>query len=242
MGKRRNKQKKRNSSHLKRKTIVARNKKYPVLNKISSVILWLSATGVLAFSGSYIVDYFTGDVRLVFVKPVSHGYEFKLENKSSTDQLVESFNVVPDLKQEAVFKIAGDVYGEFTNDGVYIPGGNKTHVPAYEYKGMNGYVIPAKSAVSFRVPPLVARSYIVPDSMVVFAKYKTRSSSKIISYFEDILSGFWVHAGDKKIRYLVAENYWTPIGDESEANALESACRDDDQFAQSTVCKKYNKN
>lgn len=62
----------------------------PFLKKISSFILWLSATGGLTFAVTYVFDFLTGDVEVRYVKSSGRSYEFNLTNKSSTDQIIET--------------------------------------------------------------------------------------------------------------------------------------------------------
>lgn len=215
--------------------------KEPFYKRISRTILWLAATGLLAIIGDSTFAFFTGDVHVEYIKPSGRGYEFKLINKNSTDQVIKKFRISPDLDQQFVFKITDNVIGEFTEDGVSIPGGNVTHMPAYEYKEMDGYILQANSEVDFRIPPLVARNYMSPESMVVFAEFSTISNNKYFAKIESILAALNFREDEIRKKYLVADNYWTPIGDGKEVNAIKSACRDDDQFAKSSVCKRYNK-
>lgn len=209
----------------------------PLRKRVNGIILWLAATGILTVIGGFIFDFFTGDVQVEYVKSSGRGYEFKLVNDSSTAQVVEKFRISPDFSQELLFKINKSVYGEFTENGVTLPGGNSTYMPAFEYKEMNGYVLHAKSEVSFRVPPLVARDYMVPESIVVFADYSTKAENKYIAKIESILTVFNLRDAKKRKKYLVVENYWTPLDNGNEINAIKNACRDDDVFAKSAICK-----
>jgi hypothetical protein len=81
---------------------------------------------------------------------------------------------------------------------------------------------------------------MTPESIVVFAEYKTKSSNEIMSTIEDFLSSIHLRTGVKKIKYLVVENYWTPIGNDSSIDAVKLACRDDDMFGKSSICDEYN--
>lgn len=211
----------------------------PFFKRINGVVLWLAATGILAAIVNLTFDFLTGDVQVQYIQPSGRGYEFKLINKSSTDQVVEGFRIAPDFNQKFVFKIKDHVYGKFTDSGVSIPGGSTTYMPAYEYSEMNGYILQAKSEVNFRIPPLVARRYMAPESIVVFAEYSTKSSNEYIAKFESFLTKLKLRDGKKRKKYLVADNYWTPIGNSNKVNALKSACRDDDLLAKSSICKLY---
>lgn len=211
-----------------------------IFAKLSPVILWLAATGLLAFFSNLVFSYFTGDIEVKYIKPVGRGYEFQLTNKSSTDQIIEYLRATPD-QQEVVFKITESVYGNFSADGtVSIPGGNETYMPAYEYKGMDGYVVPANSTTNFKLPPLSSRNYVTPESVVMFLEYKTSSSNSVINKLEKFVASTGFGGGNKKLKYLVSENYWTPIGNDSVIDATKVACRDDDSFSKSSVCDKYN--
>jgi hypothetical protein len=219
------------------RTTTINNVHKPLRKRINGVVLWLAATGFLTVIGSFTFDFLTGDVQVQYIKPSGRGYEFKLVNNSSTDQVVEQFRISPDFGQGLLFKINQSVYGEFTENGVTIPGGNSTYMPAFEYKEMNGYVLQAKSEVNFRVPPLVSRDYMVPESIVVFADYSTKSNNRYMAKLESILAFLHLRDAKKSKKYLVVDNYWTPLGSGSEVNAIKNACRDDDLFAKSTICR-----
>lgn len=221
----------------KRSTIEIDDVRNPLRKRINGVILWLAATGILTVIGGFIFDFFTGDVQVEYVRSSGRGYEFKLVNNSSTDQIVEEFRISPDFGQQLLFKINKSVYGEFTEGGVTLPGGNSTYMPAFEFKEMNGYVLHAKSQVNFRVPPLVARDYMVPEAIVVFADYSTKSKNKYMAKIESTLTILNLRDAKKRKKYLVVENYWTPLDNGNEINAIKNACRDDDMLAKSTICK-----
>lgn len=209
------------------------------VTKAKGALLWLSATGLFVMIANFIFSFLIGDVEVSYQKPAGRGYEFKLINKNSTDQIIESFRIAPDFKQEFVFKITNDVYGTLTENGVSIPGGNTTYMPAYEYKGMDGYILPAKSDITFRIPPLVARDYMQPEYIVVFVQYKTRSRNKFMNMIETALSTLNFRNREKKVKYLVVKNHWTPMSSDSPTTALKAACRDDDIFAKTSICEPY---
>lgn len=223
-----------------KQTTSQKNKNSPRLStKVNQVILWLAATGILAFLSNLVFAYFTGDIEIKYIKPVGRGYEFQLENKSSTDQKIEYLRATPD-QQEVIFKITESVYGNFHADGsVSIPGGNETYMPAYEYKDMDGFVVSANSSTKFKLPPLSSRSYVTPESVVMFLDYKTSSSNKFINRIEKIVEFLRLGGGNKRLKYLVSENYWTPLSNDSVIDATKVACRDDDIFSKSSVCEKY---
>ncbi|MDU7219137.1 MAG: hypothetical protein E6291_07455, partial [Citrobacter freundii] len=112
----------------------------PFHKKINGFILWLAATGLLAFLGNYIFDFLTGDVQVKYVKSSGRNYEFNLTNKSSTDQVIEQFRIVPDLTQKVIYRITKDVTGVFTKNGVSIPGGNTSSM-----EGANKQVISSQA-------------------------------------------------------------------------------------------------
>ncbi|WP_313620939.1 hypothetical protein [Pantoea septica] len=231
--------KKRTPHDFKTKKKVKNNARKPLLNKINSLVLWLAATGILAFIGGFTYDFLTGDVQVKFIKPSGRGYEFKLINNSSTDQIIKKFRVSPDLEQEVIFKINKDIYAEVNKSGVSLPGGNTSYVPAYEYKEMNGYVLNAKSDINFRIPPLVARDYMVPEYVIVYVEYETTSKNVYLEKVESTLKDLHLIDLSQRKRYFVVDNYWTPIGDGNIINAIKTACRDDDIFAKSESCWSY---
>lgn len=207
--------------------------------KLNKILMWCAATGLLAFLSNLVFNYFTGNIEVKYIKPVGRGYEFQLTNKSSTDQKIEYLRATPD-QQEVVFKITENVEGFFHADGsVSIPGGNETYMPAYEYKGMDGFVVPANSTTNFKLPPLSSRNYVTPESVVMFLEYKTSSSNSFLKKMENIIEFIGLGGGNKKLKYLVSENYWTPISNDSVIDATKVACRDDDMFSKSSVCDKY---
>ncbi|EJD6093511.1 hypothetical protein M0J71_RS09480, partial [Citrobacter freundii] len=114
--------------------------------------------------------------------------------------------------------------------------------PAYEYKEMNGYILDARSEVNFLVPPLVARDYAEPEYAVVFAEYKTKSNNKYMEKLESVLIKLNVRDGVKRQKYLIVNNFWTPISNDNLVDAIRIACRDDDLFARSDECRNYINN
>jgi hypothetical protein len=79
-----------------------------------------------------------------------------------------------------------------------------------------------------------------PESVIVFIEYQTRSANNLIGWFEDLVTSIGITSSKKRLRFLVAENYWTPIGDAATVDAIDAACRDDDVFGNSSVCKERN--
>ncbi|HCA3582012.1 TPA: hypothetical protein MO343_004403 [Salmonella enterica subsp. enterica serovar Ball] len=223
-------------TQIKNRTSVKKQEK-PFYKKINSLLLWLAAIGILPIISNYFLDFFTGDVQVNYIQPSGRGYEFKFVNNSSTDQIIKQFRISPEFGKKFIFKINKSVYAEVTDNGVTLPGGNSTYMPAFEYKEMNGYVLKAKSEVNFRIPPLVARDYMIPESIVVYADYSTESKNRFMAGIENIFEFIKIRDIKKRKKYLVVDNYWTPLGRENEVDAIKNACRDDDIFAKSEICK-----
>lgn len=233
MGKKTKKRHPRTQVKVKNKNTTTSN----IFIKIRKTLAWLTAIGILPVIGNYAFDFFTGDVQVKYIKPLGRGYEFKLINNSSTDQIIEKFRIYPDFNQDILFKISKPIYGEISGDTVYLPGGNPTYMPAFEYNEMNGYVLSAKSEVSFRIPPLAAREYMTPEAIIVYADYRTRSKNKIMRNIEHIFDILEIKDTNVRQKYLVGDSYWTPLAQGNEVNAIKNACRDDDEFSKSDICK-----
>lgn len=200
------------------------------------------ATGMFTLLVNFAYDFLTGDVQVKYLKPSGRGYEFQLSNNNSVDQVIEQFRITPDPDQQFIFKINKDIYADVHKGGVSIPGGNTTYMPAYEYKEMDGYELGAKSAVNFRIPPLVARDYMVPEYIVVFAEYQTSPKNVYMKKIASLLNKLHLREAKQRQKYLIVDNYWTPIGTGNVVNAIQTACRDDDVFAKSESCRAYLKN
>ncbi|UAY97100.1 hypothetical protein [Dickeya dadantii] len=207
------------------------------LKSVNRTILWLAAIGILPVISSYIFDFLTGDVQVRYVRSLERGYEFKLINNSSTDQVVEKFKISPEFGQKVLFKINKRVYGTISENSVTLPGGNSTYMPAFEYKEMNGNVLGAKSEVSFRIPPLTARDYMTPAALIVYADYRTSSKNKFMRSIERVLDFLKIRDANTRQKYIVVDNYWTPLAQGNEVNAIKNACRDDDIFSKSDICR-----
>lgn len=237
----RSKNKRKNPRKVSVKTLVIQNKEQSknLLPKLNQAILWLAATGLLTFCADFVFSYFTGDIEVRYIKPVGRGYEFEIKNRSSTDQKIEYLRAIPD-QQDVVFKITQSVHVDLSSErGVSIPGGNISYMPAYEFKELDDFVISANSTTKFKLPPLSSRSYVTPESVVMFLEYKTSSSNERVSKIEKFLDFVGLRNGHKKLKYLVSENYWTRISNESVVDATKVACRNDDMFSKSSICDKY---
>lgn len=206
----------------------------PITAKIMSWSGWLASMGVLAVSANFIMDFAKEDIEVEFIREVDRGYELKLVNKRPTDQKIDYFRVAPDLNQKPVFEVHKSVFGSISKEGLTIPGGNESYVPAFEYSEMNGYVIPARSDVKFKIPPLVSKYYLRPTAMVVYAEYRTRPESRFIHWVEDMLN---LTNNPVRKKFLVSENYWTPLAGNSSINALRVACRDTEWFSKTSQCQ-----
>ncbi|TKF94601.1 hypothetical protein FCV71_19655 [Vibrio lentus] len=214
----------------------------PTVNKSSRLIkLWgfFIGSGLLLLALQVSFDYINKGVNISFTKPLISGYEFKATNRSPIDYTVEKFRVYPDFKQQVVFTLTKDILGklQFDEDGVSIPGGNETYIPAYEFKELDGVEIKSSLSEAFRIPPLSARDYYEPAAMVVFIEYEVMPTNPFIRSFHQKLSSFGWVSSVKKNKYLVTGDYWTPLSLNSEISALETACRDTEWFSKSSECK-----
>jgi len=192
------------------------------------------AIGGISLVANFAYQFFTGEVVVTFVKPEGRGYVFNIENKSPVDQVIKSFRVVPDTSQKFVYKVTKNILAKKTEEGISIPGGNESYVPAFEFKGLNGVTVKAKSKMNFKIPSLSSREYLAPESAMMFVDYETASENKIVGYLEHLLADIQPRSGKKRVRYLVSENYWSVVN--NDINAVKVACRDNDLFAKSSAC------
>lgn len=237
MGKRKNKKRSNPPRRQTKDNIEDSQRRKSLRKKVKSLILWLATIGALPYIGNFTLDLLTGDVEVMYIRPAGRGYEFKLINNNLTDQIIEKFRIAPDTEQGLMVKINKSVYASVSDDGINLPGGNTSYMPAFEYREMNGYILPAKSEVKFRIPPLISRDYMTPESIVVYADYSTKSKNRFMAQIENIFTALKLRDTNKMKKYLVVENYWTPLGQNIDVNAIKNACRDDDQLAKSTICK-----
>jgi len=192
------------------------------------------AIGGISLVANFAYQFFTGEVVVTFVKPDGRGYVFNIENQSPVDQVIKSFRVVPDTSQKFVYRVTKNIFAEQTKEGVSIPGGNESYVPAFEFKELNGVTVKAKSKMNFKIPPLSSREYLAPESAMMFVDYETASINETVGYFERLLADIQPRSGKKRVRYFVSENYWSVVN--NDVNAVKVACRDNDLFAKSSVC------
>ncbi|WP_440056098.1 hypothetical protein ACSLBF_08095 [Pseudoalteromonas sp. T1lg65] len=208
-------------------------------SKLAKFLGFLMGSGLLLVILQVSFNYFDKGVAISFTKPLNSGYEFKATNSSPIDYTVEKLRVYPDFNQKIVFTLTKDILAELQvdEDGVSIPGGNETYIPAYEFKELDGVKIESNRSEAFRIPPLSARDYYKPEAMIVFIEYEVMPTNSLISAFHRQLVGFgWVNSITKN-KYLVSGDYWTPLSLNSEISALETACRDTEWFSKSSECK-----
>jgi hypothetical protein len=207
------------------------------LRRINKLVLWLAATLGLVTG---IWNLFNSDVTLEYLKPVGRGYEFKLTNNTIFNKQISYFKVSPEENQQFSFKITENVNGKFTDEGVELPGGIDMYIPSHEYKALDGKVIDSNSEIKFRIPPLISRSYLTPEAMMVVAHYELRSKNKAVKIVESIFDFFGLYEPISQQKYLVIENYWTPVDKENKETAFQSACRDNDMLSKTSICTGYN--
>ncbi|WP_217525887.1 hypothetical protein [Vibrio metschnikovii] len=208
-------------------------------SKLTKFLGFLMGSGLLLVMLQVSFNYFDKGVAISFTKPLNSGYEFKITNNSPIDYTVEKLRIYPDFNQKIVFTLTQDILAELQvdEDGVSIPGGNETYIPAYEFKELDGVEIESNRSEAFRVPPLSARDYYKPEAMIVFIEYEVMPTNSFISAFHRQLVVFgWVNSVTKN-KYLVSGDYWTPLSLNSEISALETACRDTEWFSKSSECK-----
>lgn len=203
---------------------------------LNDKLLWLSAIGLLGFGTSWIYTYLMNDIDLRYSKRVGSGYEFSIENKSSTDREIEKLRVELDLTQGIVGKFNRDVYVNMKNGGVELPGGNNSYVPATEFEELDGIVLSADSSINFRIPPLIAQNFISPDFLIADIVYQTRPTNSVLAVFEKLMTLAGLRNGEYKLRYLVANNYWTPVSTKKHINVLKQACRENQNLSSQPFC------
>jgi hypothetical protein len=218
------------------------DKKTPMVSKLLRVLGWLaSTTGAVTVIATLSYKFVVGTVDFEFIKESGRGYELKLINNSPVERTINSFRIVPDFKQQVVFKITKGVYAEETKDGVILPGGNITSIPAYEFKEIDGYDLSADDSLIFKAPPLSSRDYLSPEAMLIYVKYKTTPKNKLFSSIESVLTKFGFHDSENLKPYIVSSNYWNPVSQTKDVDVMKIACRDDDQFNNSGSCRDYQK-
>lgn len=227
--------KKRRSSRSKVKSKVARSPR-KTSGALKNVFLFLAGSGLLVFAAESGYSYWKGSVSIDYVKPTGRSYEFVITNDSPVEHVIESFRVYPDLDQSLIFTITEDVIATFDENGVDLPGGNETYIPAFEFKELDGFTIDGGSRKSFRVPPLSARSYYKPEAMLVFTEYQAYPSNKLLRTLERAFRFLGFGSSTKKNKYLVSGDFWSPVPLDQEVSALDSACRDTEWFSKSSEC------
>lgn len=207
--------------------------------RLKKIVVWLVITiaaFIMAITLESIYKYVTCDIRIEYIKNLDRGYEFQVINDSPIDKKIDFLRVVQDHSQKPIFKFIKNVYANYTNGTLSIPGGNMTRIPAYNYRAMDGYIVSSNSFVTFKLPPLSARNYLAPEAVIVFIEYKTEASNSFINKFESLFKIMGFSTKYKKKRYLVSEDYWTPIANNVRINPTEIVCRDDDALDKSSMC------
>jgi len=198
---------------------------------------WLSflvGSGIFLVVLGSVFQYLTSNVSLEFIQPVGRAYEFQLKNNTPSDRVVQSFRVDLPQEQMVISKLTEDVYVKMDEEGkVILPGGNKTYVPAAEFKELDGQVVSANSSLKFRIPPLMSRSSMSTEALIVDVRYETRPSRHVLACIENILDFAGIHLGRQNVRYLVIENYWTISRSTSINEALRVYCRDKEEGSSS---------
>ena len=199
---------------------------------------FLMGSGLLLVLLQASFNYINKGVSVSFSKTLNSGYEFKATNSSPIDYRFEKLRIYPDFKQEVVFTLTKDILGELKidEDGVSIPNGNETYIPAYEFKELDGVKIESNHSEAFRIPPLSARDYYKPAAMIVFIEYEVMPTNSFINAFHKKLADFGWEISTTKNKYLVSGDYWTPLSLDSDISALEAACRDTEWFSKSSEC------
>ncbi|MGB6329400.1 MAG: hypothetical protein WBF48_10765 [Halarcobacter sp.] len=214
-----------------------------MLKQTNKIILWISATmGLFTLSISFIISYFGNGMELEFIKPLNKGYKFQITNNALTNQTIKSLRIELDSKfeQDFIFEVTENIKAKITRNGVIIPGGNESTIPATEYKGLDNTEIKAGSKKMFRIPPLISRYYLKPSYAIVKINYSYFSSNFIVDFFDELFSFIGLINKDKTIRYLIIKNDWTEIQPNGKETVMEIMCNEEDMFFRD-LCKKYKK-
>lgn len=208
-----------------------------IWSSFKKLILWLGSAGFLVGMSSVVYEYYNRDIKLEFVKALSNGYEFTLSNNSPTDQLIESFRVIPPSKQKIIYKITEDIYGTVGKDGVSLPGGPNMYVPAAEFKELDKQIISSKSKIQFRLPPLADRQWLQPEAALIDFEFSTVSRNTFLNKVEKIAITIGLIEQKNTASFLVLNNYWTPVKTGTLKDAIGQACRDNSELSKLEICK-----
>ncbi len=210
-------------------------------SRIKGLILWLGAAGFLVLLATEAYKYFEADVRLEFSKALSSGYEFILHNDSPADQVVEKFRVLlPTKEQDMIYKITKDIHASIDKNGVEFPGG-PFHMPAYEFKELDGQVVKGNSKIQFRLPPLADRSWLEPQAILLNIEYSTISQNHILQQIDKLIRNIGIKEKKVTIEYLVLNNYWTPVKAGNLRDAITQFCREEGMLSNFGICKNRNR-
>jgi len=202
-----------------------------LINKFNKFLLWLGSTiGLFVVIITSLYYYFNNDISLEYIKPLERGYKFQLVNNTLFSQRIDSFRVLPDssVKQNLVFQTTEDIKVKTTKDGVIIPGGNQSYMPALEYTGLDGVTIGSGVLKSFRLPPLSSRYYLKPLYAIFKIKYTYSSTNSILDLIDKIFFKLGYLKKEKTIRYLVTKNEWTEISNDDKVNIFDIICNEED--------------
>ncbi len=209
-----------------------------IRSPFKKLFLWLGSAGFLVGMFSVVYEYCDGDIKLEFVKALSNGYEFTLSNNSPTDQLIESFRVLPPSKQKVIYKITEDIYGTVGKDGISVPGGPNMYVPAAEFKELDKQVINSKSKIQFRLPPLADRQWLQPEAALIDFEFSTVSRNTFLNKVEKTAIAIGFKEQKSTASFLVLNNYWTPVKTGTLKDAIGQACRDNSELSKLEICNR----
>lgn len=214
-----------------------------MFNNINNAIKWLGGTvGLFTICISFIYYYFNNSLTLEYIKPLEKGYKFQFINNTLFNQKINSFRVILDQEneQDFIFVVDRNIKGTITKDGVIIPGGNVTYIPATEYKGVDNISIKSRDKKIFRIPPISSRYYLKPYYAILRIKYSYSSTNKIINLIDSIFKKIGFLNKEKLIRYLIMKDEWIEIPLNRKETVTEIMCREEDMLFKD-LCKKYNK-
>jgi hypothetical protein len=178
-----------------------------------------------------IYNFVVGDVTLSFVKPHGRYYDFNLTNDSSAAQIVTRFDVEYP-PQMPIGHVTRTIVSNSTGTGGYeLPGGNRSGIPVTEFHELNGTVLPANKITAFLMPPTNSKSYLQLDAAVFDVTLETEPVNATLSAIDGIFKAIKLRNRVTKQRYLVMDNLWIPTRALTVADAVKTACRDDDSLS-----------
>lgn len=208
------------------------------LHQSKRAVLWLGSAGFLTFVFAYLVDYLGRDVRLDYSQALESGYEFVIRNDGPSDQLIKSFRLKPPVHQDIIYKTTEDVRAIQNPDGtVTLPGGNLTWIPAYQFRGLDGLVLRAKTEKKFRLPPLSSQSWVKPEAALIDFEFVAVSQNNLLQLIERGLSFIGLNNSTRHVSFMVIDNYWTPVASGKYKDAIDQACTEQQSLAQTRICR-----